>query len=332
MNSHTNKFCFCVVAAIAFFAGMYVYSLVKKDAFISCLNAKHTYLNPELDCFDTESLFAKISDTEAQVTKYIKKTISLNKAKRISVFYRDLNSRRWFGINQTELYIPASILKLPLAIAYHKLSEIDPAMLSQEIIFINDTNSLNTNEYFKPEESLVVGKKYQISELIDRMLMYSDNDAAKILVENINGNYHEKVLLDMGVHIPRSPEGTIKVDFFAASTYAALFRSLYNSSYLNLDKSDKILQTLSLSRFDDGLVAGIPKTIKVANKFGEVLISDSKTGDIARTELHDCGIIYHPDTPYILCVMTGGTSFEVLSGVIADISKIVWENQGGVDN
>jgi beta-lactamase class A len=329
MNSRMYTFGFCVVAAIAFFAGMYVYSLVKKDAFVSCAQATHVYLNPDLDCLDTESLFSKISNTETQIKEYIKKTVSLNKAKRISVFYRDLNSRRWFGINQTELYTPASILKLPLAIAYHKLSEIDPVILSQEIIFISDAYSLNTNQYFKPEELLVVGKKYQIHELIDHMLMYSDNDAAKILVENINGNYHEKVLIDMGVHIPKSQEGVIKIDFFTVSTYAALFRSLYNSSYLSLDGSDKILNTLSLTKFEHGLAAGIPKTVKVANKFGEVLASDSETGNIIRTELHDCGIIYNPDKPYILCVMTDGTSFEVLSGIIADISKIVWENQGG---
>jgi len=27
-------------------------------------------------------------------------------------------------------------------------------------------------------------------------------------------------------------------------------------------------------------------------------------------QLHDCGIVYYPETPYLLCVMTKGWNFE----------------------
>ena len=42
-------------------------------------------------------------------------------------------------------------------------------------------------------------------------------------------------------------------------------------------------------------------------------------------ELHDCGIIYYPNHPYFLCVMTKGADFPVLAGVIREVSQTAWE-------
>jgi len=46
-------------------------------------------------------------------------------------------------------------------------------------------------------------------------------------------------------------------------------------------------------------------------------------------QLHDCGIIYHPSKPYILCIMTKGEEIEELASVIADISRLVFK---GIDS
>ena len=42
------------------------------------------------------------------------------------------------------------------------------------------------------------------------------------------------------------------------------------------------------------------------------------------SELHDCGIVYQNDDPYVLCVMTQGRSFAELQALIADISSTVY--------
>jgi hypothetical protein len=42
-------------------------------------------------------------------------------------------------------------------------------------------------------------------------------------------------------------------------------------------------------------------------------------------ELHDCGIVYHPEASYILCVMTSGKDFEEQKSAIAQVSRVVYE-------
>jgi hypothetical protein len=59
--------------------------------------------------------------------------------------------------------------------------------------------------------------------------------------------------------------------------------------------------------------------VPVAHKFAER--SDPQTGE---KQLHDCGIVYYPRHPYLLCVMTKGPGFEGLAGVVARVSRMVY--------
>ena len=77
-------------------------------------------------------------------------------------------------------------------------------------------------------------------------------------------------------------------------------------------------EALAQSDFNDGLRRGVPSSIAVAHKFGERFLESGER------HLHDCGIIYHPTNPYLLCVMTRGTDFDALSALIGDISKEVF--------
>lgn len=95
----------------------------------------------------------------------------------------------------------------------------------------------------------------------------------------------------------------------------------YNASYLSKEYSQKVLEMLAAADFKLGLAAGVPPGVVVANKFGERegLPDDQK-------QLHDCGIIYFPENPYLLCVMmTQGPNFEYLPTIIKMVSKMVYD-------
>ena len=81
------------------------------------------------------------------------------------------------------------------------------------------------------------------------------------------------------------------------------------------------MNILAQSEFKAGLVSGVPATIEVAHKFGE----HSEEGMV---QLHDCGIVYYPRHPYLLCIMSKGPNFEFLDDAIVGVSKIVY---GAVD-
>lgn len=44
----------------------------------------------------------------------------------LSVYFRNLTNGNWFGIEEKELFSPASLMKLPLLLAYYKLEEQQP--------------------------------------------------------------------------------------------------------------------------------------------------------------------------------------------------------------
>jgi hypothetical protein len=103
---------------------------------------------------------------------------------------------------------------------------------------------------------------------------------------------------------------------------------LYGASYLNDDNSERILRYLSKSTFIDGLVAGLTKTVPVAHKFGVYEFDDTVHGILTHVQqLHDCGVIYHAKNPYILCIMTKGKDLPSLYKVIANTSKLIYEDQ-----
>ena len=81
--------------------------------------------------------------------------------------------------------------------------------------------------------------------------------------------------------------------------------------------SEKALDILSKTTFNDGLVAGVDKGITVSHKFGEYVGQ--------QIELHDCGIIYYPENPYFLCIMTRGDNLDNLKDVIKNISGQIYD-------
>lgn len=99
-------------------------------------------------------------------------------------------------------------------------------------------------------------------------------------------------------------------------------RVLFNATYLNDANSEKALVLLSKATFDKGLTAGVPSTIVVSHKFGEHV--NGADGVINSVELHDCGIVYYPKNPYLLCVMTRGKNINDLQNTIKEISNTVY--------
>ncbi len=110
-------------------------------------------------------------------------------------------------------------------------------------------------------------------------------------------------------------------------TYSFVFRVLYGATYLSRDSSEKALELLNQTEFTEGIVVGVPDNLPVAHKYGarttQIAAKTNPKEEIK--ELHDCGIVYYPNHPYLLCVMTQGYDFKTLSNLIKEISSISYE-------
>ncbi len=254
-----------------------------------------------------------------KVEKFITDDLDRKWADDVSVYFRQLNYGVWFSIGDTEKFYPASLLKVPLMIAVLKEAEADPTWLAKMITY-SGYPDYNAMQNFKPSKVLEAGESYPVDELLRRMIVYSDNNAADLLEDNVDPEMRNSTYDDLSISDPYylSNQADYRI---SAKAYVSFYRVLFNASYLSKNMSEKALELLTMSEFNTGMVAGVPSGIPVAHKFGENTMG--LAGGIK--ELHDCGIVYYPGNPYLLCVMTSGKSFEQLDVVIREISRVIYE-------
>jgi beta-lactamase class A len=70
------------------------------------------------------------NDLRNQYSVYIRDAIDSKKISSASVYYRDLNGGQWTGYNENEKYSPASMYKVSIMIAFMKIAESKPSILS----------------------------------------------------------------------------------------------------------------------------------------------------------------------------------------------------------
>lgn len=184
---------------------------------------------------------------------------------------------------------------------------------------------MNDMEKFKPKNTLTPGNKYTVETLIEHMIMDSDNDVTILLNNSIDQGFLRKVFSDLNISLPTS--GGSEQNFVGVERISSMLRALYLASYLNADNSQKLLSLMSQTSFSVGIAAGVPNNTPVAHKFGEREVIDMDTKKVVSAELHDCGIVYNSDRPYILCVMTEGAAYDHLTNILSDISKIIYESE-----
>ncbi|HEV7454430.1 MAG TPA: serine hydrolase, partial [Candidatus Saccharimonadales bacterium] len=84
-----------------------------------------------------------------------------------------------------------------------------------------------------------------------------------------------------------------------------------------LEKTDsqQLLAYLTKSTATNRLTKGLPASVAVAHKVG---VNNANWAE------SDCGIVYVPKRPYIICVMVGLPEDQA-DKFIADVSKIVYD-------
>lgn len=273
------------------------------------------FVNPLVDCHQwSEKLPPKANLLKENLSAYIESSNKNNETQQISVFYRDLLNGPQIEIGAHEKFAAASLLKVPVLIYYMKLAEKDPSILHKKLKFSAKNSSITyAVQTVTPPPPMQDDQEYSVDELLSRMITFSDNYSVEMLLKNQPELNIAKLLLDMGITLD-----IIDDDYWiSVRGNSSIYRILYNATYLSEKMSNATLQLLSLSNFKLGLRASLPVSTTVASKFGE-----RKTGNTS--QLHDCGIIYHPQRPYILCVMTKGQDANKLLESIRDISQIVW--------
>jgi len=237
---------------------------------------------------------------------------------KTSIYIEYLNTGANISVNP-EMYVwPASLTKVPLAMAVmNKIEDGDWELYSELVLMPGDSNS-RSGDITDPLSEFPVGTSFTIEKLLEELLVHSDNTAYYILLRNLHQDDLKEVIQALGMEALFSEEGKI-----SAKEYSRILRALYAASFLSREHSEMILEWLAQSSFHEFLSAGMPTDVIFAHKYG---IDDSLNA------YADSGIVYIPNRPYIISVMVQGdpnVSYQQekknAAAFMASVSKTVYE-------
>lgn len=276
----------------------------------------YDYINPLLSC--GEGNFNHLGNDETvQLEKELEAFVADAKAAgRVTdagIYFRELNGGALGGRRVRAEVYARFITKSPPCYCVYQVAERDPSLLSRVIKY--EGGDAGVPQHYKAP--IITTGAYTVEELIRVMLVNSDNNAALLLAQVIGKQDLDYSYSHLGIETP-----SLGSDYeTSVRTYASFFRILYNATYLDRLASERLLSLLSESTFKEGIVAGVPAGTKVAHKFGERSLEGEGT-----VQLHDCGIVYHPKQPYLLCVMMRGHDFTHIATAIVGISRIAYSS------
>jgi len=224
----------------------------------------------------------------------------------VSIYFEYLPTGANISINKDAEFYPASLLKLPIAMAVAKTIERGDYKWSNTITLQESDKNNDFGDLWQQP----VGKVFTVEELVRELLINSDNTAQLMLLRNldqIDQNELFKVHEYLGLLDFFTEDGKI-----SAKKYSPILRSLYSASYLTVENSGKILQLMSESNFNNFLTAGLPKNVKLAHKIG---VNDEENVYL------DAGIVYPTSRPFILIVMVKNYDLIKTQEIIKDISQ-----------
>lgn len=235
---------------------------------------------------------------------------SLNRAYQndpaVSLYFEYLPTGANISINKDTTFYPASLLKVPVAVAVAKKIERGEWKWTNELVLLaGDRDALFGTLYLEPTNST-----HTIEELVARSLVESDNTAHFILLRNLETEEIESVYEHIGLKDFFDTDGSI-----SAKQYSVIFRMLYTSSYLSPEYSNKLLRLMTKSSFGEFVQQSLPDEAVFAHKIG--MATD-------RGVYVDSGIVYAPSRPYIITVMVAASDEIAARRVMADISNSVY--------
>ena len=288
-------------------------------------SGKYDYINPLIGSISPPATSVGIfADVKDEVVSYLAKEAKKEVLYGYSFYFRDLGTGLWFGTNENADFFPASLFKLPIAIAIYKQGEDVPEFLKKKVLYTKEISDINDSVQANSKSSLTVGAWYSVDELVRIMLIESDNGAKNLLLSVLENRYIDNLFTAVSLVDPSKAKSYT----VSSRQYALFLRILYGSSYLNEEHSEYLMKILAETKFDQGMVAGLPRNIKVAHKYGVYEFEESVNGVTRNAEqLHDCGIVYDKEKPYIFCLMTKGKDLEDLYRIISHVSELIYKNQ-----
>jgi beta-lactamase class A len=227
------------------------------------------------------------------------------------IYFEYLPTGTTIGINEDHNFTAESLLKVPVVMAYfHKRERLGMKTDPNVPLLQSELNSKFGDLYKKG-----AGYKINLGDAVKLAIQKSDNTASLVLADQISEDDFQFVY--DGLDIPEMVDG--KTPVITAQEYSSVLKALYFGSVLSNGDSQYILNLMTNTDFKDLLPSGVSGGVPVAHKIGLV------DGQI----YEDCGIVYYPGRPYILCMVSHSDQKTAQKRMHA-ISKMVYDYVEGL--
>jgi len=223
------------------------------------------------------------------------KELSTKKSTQFAVYIKPLNQQGLDVVFNSHKMPSASLIKIPIMIeAFHQkkqgLLDFDEPVTIRHSLTVEGGSVYN----------LADGTVLTIGQLVELMIVQSDNSATNILIDKLKMSSVNAMIKKMGC--PDTVLQRKMMDFEAVkqgrqnyttvTDMAKILEKLYSLQCLDPESDKSMLEILQRQEDNTIIPAQLPHHIKIAHKTGQL---DGMN--------YDCGIIYGQSNNYILCIM-----------------------------
>jgi beta-lactamase class A len=262
----------------------------------------------------------------------IESLIRASPAEKVALAFYDLESGRELLINPDESFHAASTMKVAVMMEVFRQVEKGQMRLDEMLLVRNEFKSIADGSSYSldPESDSErelyweIGRTESVRNLIYKMITVSSNLATNILIERVRAERVTQLMKEIGadgMRVLRGVEDGVAYrkglnNTTTARALMVIMRLIAERRAISAEASDQMNRILLEQKFNDGIPALLPPSVRVAHK----------TGSITRIS-HDAAIVYPPGRkPYVLVVLTKGIEDERRAQeLIAKISRTIYE-------
>jgi beta-lactamase class A len=236
---------------------------------------------------------------KAEIGSYLK-----NYKGEYGVYYYNLTTGDEFGINDEDVFTGASTEKIPINLYLYSRISAGAADPNGTLTYLKEDYEDGTGDIRYQK----VGTKYTLKRLSVLSIEVSDNVAANMLVRFLGIQNIKDYMRQVG--------GTVVVDGQNTSSPKdmGLYMKLVYQFYKNNGAlGNELMNSFLNTQYNDRINALLPASVKVAHKIG----NDVEV-------VNDVGIVFG-DQPYVISIMSKGVDENEAPGVIANISKMIYD-------
>jgi len=286
-----------IVAVIGDAVLFYDYEITKSQTFSAAVE-QYPYLDPAQGFYGNSDLLVSLLPLRKQLNAIVSSTPGL------TIYFEYLNTGA--NINENpQPFFPGSLMKIPVAMAVMKKIDVGAWSLDDQLVLTD----ADRNPHYGTLYQLPSGTTFTVAQLLQYMLVNSDDTARSMFIRNLGEQDIEDVLNYLGLQDVFNTKNQI-----SAQRYSNFFKALYEASYDSASSSQYLLQLMSQPHDQEWLLSGVPPGVTFAHKIG-----------VASSTYSDAGIFYPPSRPYLLTVAMHSESTTQVAAAMEQISSDIYQ-------